>query len=98
MAPTELENIILTHPDVADVGVVGVPDLVAGELPMAWVVKKPDAKVTEKDIADFVAGKSLVRIDLAACGSGSLIPKSNVTQNDTVDFILLRFVINISAK
>ena len=62
MAPSELENIILTHPDVADVGVVGVPDLVAGELPMAWVVKKPDAKVTEKDIADFAAGKPLVRM------------------------------------
>ena len=62
MPPSELENIILTHPAVADVGVVGVPDLVAGELPMAWVVKKPNAKVTEKDIADFVAGKSLVRI------------------------------------
>jgi acyl-CoA synthetase (AMP-forming)/AMP-acid ligase II len=36
--PAELEALLLTHPDVADVAVVGVPDEEAGELPKAFVV------------------------------------------------------------
>ena len=56
--PTELENVLLTHPAVADVGVIGIPDLMAGELPMAWVVRKPTVNATEKEIADFVAGEA----------------------------------------
>ena len=56
VAPTEVEALILTHPGVADVAVVGKPDPVAGELPMAWVVTKPGHKLTEQQISDFVAG------------------------------------------
>ena len=56
VSPSELEAMILTHPAVADVGVVGKPDPMAGELPMAWVVRKPDHDVRAQDIADFVAG------------------------------------------
>ena len=44
----------MSHPGVADCGVVGIPDVTAGELPHAWVVPKPDVKVTEKEIVDFV--------------------------------------------
>lgn len=39
-----------------DAGVIGVPDEAAGELPMAFVVKKRNSKLTEKDVMDFVAG------------------------------------------
>ena len=38
MAPAELEALIITHPEVADVAVIGVPDEEAGELPKAFVV------------------------------------------------------------
>lgn len=51
-----MEFLIATHPGVKDVGVVGKPDERAGEVPMAFVVKK-DVSITEKDIVDFVAGK-----------------------------------------
>ncbi len=34
MAPAELQAIIMKHPDVDDVGVVGIKDLEAGELLM----------------------------------------------------------------
>lgn len=57
MAPAELEAVLLSHPEVIDSGVVGVPNDEAGELPLAFVVKKPGARVTEKDVSDFVAGK-----------------------------------------
>ena len=56
VAPAELEALIITHPAVADVAVIGVPDVEAGELPKAYVVLKPDAEATAADIQDFVKG------------------------------------------
>ncbi|KAI0066474.1 phenylacetyl-CoA ligase [Artomyces pyxidatus] len=38
VAPAELEGHLLTHPDVADVCVVAVPDDFSGELPFAFIV------------------------------------------------------------
>ena len=55
--PAELEAVLLTHPDVADVGVIGLPDQQAGELPHAWVVRKPGSQVTELEIVKFVEGE-----------------------------------------
>lgn len=40
-------------------GVIGLPDPDAGELPLAFVVRKDGAKVTEKELQDYVAGKCL---------------------------------------
>ncbi|KAJ8719693.1 hypothetical protein PYW08_011868 [Mythimna loreyi] len=57
VSPTELENVIMERPEVADVAVVGVPDPLAGEVPKAFVVLKPKQKLTEKDIKDLVAQK-----------------------------------------
>jgi 4-coumarate--CoA ligase len=37
-----------------DVAVIGIPDDLAGELPRAYVVKKPGHQTVEKDIAKFV--------------------------------------------
>lgn len=44
-------------PEVADVAVVGIPDSLAGEIPKAFVVLKPNHKLTEKQIYDVVAKK-----------------------------------------
>lgn len=48
---------ILQHPAIKDAGVTGTPDTLAGELPTAFVVKQPGAKVIEQEIIDFVANK-----------------------------------------
>jgi len=53
--PAELEALLLTHPDVADVAVIGVPDEQAGELPKAFIVLKPGAGATADDLQAFVA-------------------------------------------
>lgn len=55
MPPAEIEALLLQHPSIKDVGVVGLPDEKSGELPLAFVVTQPGAKITEKDIIDFVA-------------------------------------------
>jgi fatty-acyl-CoA synthase len=48
--PAEVENAILTHPGVAEVAVVGVPDERWGEAVKAFVVKKADESLTEAEI------------------------------------------------
>jgi len=58
--PTEIETCILKLDAIEDVGVVGVPDEEAGELPRAYVVRKKGYdNLTETDILKHVAGKSL---------------------------------------
>lgn len=58
MPPAELEAVLMSHPDVDDAGVIGLPDQSAGELPLAWVVRKPSATVTEQQLRQFVDGQS----------------------------------------
>jgi long-chain acyl-CoA synthetase len=48
--PRELEEVMLTHPGVSLVAVVGVPDERLGEEVKAFVVKKPGAEVTEDEL------------------------------------------------
>ncbi|CAG4989977.1 unnamed protein product [Colias eurytheme] len=57
VAPSELEALLLEHPGVMDVGVTGKPDLSAGELPTAFVVKQPNSRVTEKELIEHVDSK-----------------------------------------
>ncbi len=55
VAPAELEALIVTHPAVADVAVIGVDDAEAGELPKAFVVLKPEQSLTIEALQAFVA-------------------------------------------
>jgi acyl-CoA synthetase (AMP-forming)/AMP-acid ligase II len=57
VAPAELEALLLSHPAVADVAVIPVPDEEAGEIPKAFVVLKPQAQATPEEIMAFVAEK-----------------------------------------
>lgn len=57
VAPAELEALLLTHPDIDDAAVIGIPDLDSGELPRAYVVTKPGSKrLTVEQVKSFVAG------------------------------------------
>jgi long-chain acyl-CoA synthetase len=49
--PAEVENVLMSHPNVADVAVIGVPSDRWGETPKAMVVRKGD--VTEQELIDF---------------------------------------------
>lgn len=48
--PREVEEVLLTHPDVSLVAVVGVPHASHGEEVKAFVVRKPGATATEEDL------------------------------------------------
>jgi long-chain acyl-CoA synthetase len=51
--PREIEDVIATHPAVAEVGVAGVPDAVKGEVAKAWVVLRPGTSATADDIRAY---------------------------------------------
>ena len=53
--PAELEALLVTHPDVNDVAVIGIPDESVGELPKAFIVRSPGSSVTAEDLQAFVA-------------------------------------------
>ncbi|KAE8260373.1 hypothetical protein A4X13_0g372 [Tilletia indica] len=55
--PAELEGLLLDMPDVADAGVVGIPDDAAGELPIAFVSLSPEAKKRVASGGDSEAAK-----------------------------------------
>jgi len=55
--PREVEDFLHTHPKVADVYVVGLPDARLGETVLAWIQLKPGAAATEEEIRDFCRGK-----------------------------------------
>lgn len=50
--PKEIENAIGSLPGVLEVAVVGKPDAVLGEVPVAFIVPYPDADLTPEDVID----------------------------------------------
>nr|AMW91732.1 CoA ligase-like protein 6 [Scutellaria baicalensis] len=53
--PAELEALLLTHPEIDDAAVIPFPDKEAGQVPMAYVVRKTGSTITESQVMDFIA-------------------------------------------
>ncbi|TKR62636.1 hypothetical protein L596_026565 [Steinernema carpocapsae] len=73
--PSELEDLLHSHPMIEDVAVVGIPDDVRGELPLAFVVRKCK-QLLDYEVVDFVKGKVAYYKELSAVRFIDQIPKS----------------------
>ncbi|MGK0418295.1 long-chain-fatty-acid--CoA ligase [Haliea sp.] len=52
--PTEVENVLYEHPDVAATAVIGVPHERWGETPKAVVVRRSGSAVSEQELIEFL--------------------------------------------
>jgi 2-aminobenzoate-CoA ligase len=57
IGPEEIESTLATHPAVADVGVIGVPDEVRGQIAKAFVVLKPGRTATSAELIEYCKDK-----------------------------------------
>ena len=55
--PREVEEFLYTHPKVAEVQVVGIPDERLGEAVLAWIRLKTGESVTEDEVRKFCEGQ-----------------------------------------
>ncbi len=55
--PREIEEKLLTHPAIAEVAVLGVPDAKWGEIGIAVCVRRAGAQASEADLAAFLEGR-----------------------------------------
>ncbi|XP_072964274.1 4-coumarate--CoA ligase-like 5 [Typha angustifolia] len=74
--PAELEHILQSHPEIADAAVIPYPDEEAGQIPMAFIVRKPNSIVTDKQVMDFTAEQVAPYKKIRRVAFVSLIPKS----------------------
>ncbi|EFJ13043.1 hypothetical protein SELMODRAFT_446445 [Selaginella moellendorffii] len=76
VAPAELEALLLSHPSLLDAAVVPLADEEAGQVPIAYVVKKPNATVDESNVLNFIAKQVAPYKRLRRVSFIDAIPKS----------------------
>ncbi|KAM3306892.1 4-coumarate-CoA ligase-like 9 [Capsicum chacoense] len=55
VAPAELEQLLQSHPEILDAAVIPYPDEEAGQLPMAFVVRRPQSTLDKEQVIDFIS-------------------------------------------
>jgi acyl-CoA synthetase (AMP-forming)/AMP-acid ligase II len=76
VAPAELEAVLVTHREVLDAAVVAAPDTVAGEIPKAYVVRRPGSSVSGQSLMSYVAERVAPYKKVRRVSFVSAIPKS----------------------
>ncbi len=75
VAPAELEALLITHPAVGDVAVIGVADDEAGEIPKAFVVPADDG-IDAEELIEWVGGRVSPQKRIRLVEAVEEIPKS----------------------
>ncbi len=53
--PREIDEVLYTHPMIAEAATIGIPDKYYGEVTKAWVVLKPGMTASEQELISFCA-------------------------------------------
>ncbi|TKY73621.1 4-coumarate--CoA ligase 9 [Spatholobus suberectus] len=89
--PAELEHILHTNPEIADAAVVPYPDEDAGQIPMAFVVRKPGSNITADQVMEFVAKQVSPYKKIRRVSFINSIPKSpagKILRRELLDYAL----------
>jgi HIP---CoA ligase len=86
--PAEVERILGTHPDVAEIAVIGIPDDRMGEVPVAFVVARPGLTLHEREfrqwahtqLANFKVPRRLVFVDELPRNASMKVVKSQLRE------------------
>lgn len=76
--PGDVERVLMTHPAVADAGVVGIPTPDGGEMGAAFVVVAPGAATTEQELSAFCRGNLSAHEMPASITFVDAIPRNSV--------------------
>jgi acyl-CoA synthetase (AMP-forming)/AMP-acid ligase II len=77
--PRTVEEVFQSHPEVVEVGVVGRPDVHAGEVPVAYVQLRDGASATASDLLAFASAKVTERAAVPKdCYLLPVLPRSAV--------------------
>jgi long-chain acyl-CoA synthetase len=77
--PSDLEEVLRTHPEIAEAAVIGVPHREWGESPIAVVVKKnPDSPLSEGDLKDWANSRLAGYQKLSAVEFRRSLPKNDL--------------------
>jgi long-chain acyl-CoA synthetase len=76
--PSDLEAVLREHPDVADAAVVGVPSTAWGETPVAYVVPRAGAGVTQQALLAWVNERVGKTQRLSALEFAESLPRSAI--------------------
>ena len=55
--PAEIEEFLITHPNISQAQVFGLPDPKYGEEVAVWIILQSGAKMTEDELRDWCRGK-----------------------------------------
>jgi HIP---CoA ligase len=88
--PAEIEQVIMQHPAISQVAVVGVPDERLGEVARAFVVLRPDTAVGEDELiawcrermANYKAPRSVVVVDALPMNASGKVLKFELRSRD----------------
>ncbi|MCL1805159.1 MAG: AMP-binding protein [Clostridiales bacterium] len=56
LAPQEIEHVLVNHPAIAQIAVIGMPDPYMGERACAYVIPKPGTSLTFDEMIDYLKG------------------------------------------
>lgn len=84
IAPAEVESVLARHPAVQEAAVIGVPDKIFGEVPVAYIVRRGRTDITaealiahaEKELADFKVPRRIAFIGEMPLGKTGKVDKA----------------------
>ncbi|XP_071717025.1 4-coumarate--CoA ligase-like 9 [Rutidosis leptorrhynchoides] len=74
--PAELEHILSSHHDIVEAAVIPYPDEAAGQVPMAYVVRRKGSTIDERQVKEYVAKQVAPYKKLRRVCFIDLIPKN----------------------